>query len=80
MSDIEADDYLVRTCASAMVDKLAWSRAKGRGGWHTPQCSDDRLRQMLRDHVEKGDMVDVLNLAGMILVRRMARIQGERDD
>ena len=35
---------------------------------------------MLRDHVEKGDMVDVLNLAGMILVRRMARIQGERDD
>ncbi|MDA8153489.1 MAG: hypothetical protein M0003_12425 [Acidithiobacillus sp.] len=70
LSDVEADHYLVRRCAEHMTAKLALSRAKGRGGWHTPRCDVDHLHRMLREHVEKGDMVDVLNLAGMILVRQ----------
>ncbi|MHB1704959.1 MAG: hypothetical protein ACYCSH_02770 [Acidithiobacillus sp.] len=70
MSDVEADHFLVRQCAEHMAAKLALSRAKGRGGWHTPRCDVSHLHRMLREHVEKGDMVDVLNLAGMILVRQ----------
>ncbi len=72
LSDVEADNYLVRRCPVHMTAKLALSRAKGRGGWHTPECSDEHLHKMLREHVEKGDMVDVLNIAGMILVRQEA--------
>ena len=75
LSDVEADHYLVRRCAEQMTAKLALSRAKGRSGWHTQDCSDDTLREMLREHLEKGDMVDVLNLAGMILVRQEVREQ-----
>lgn len=71
LSDVEADHYLARRCVEHMAAKLALSRAKGRGGWHTPECSD-YLYKMLREHVEKGDMVDVLNIAGMILVRQEA--------
>lgn len=72
LSDVEADYYLARRCVERMTAKLALSRAKGRGGWHTPECSDEHLHKMLREHVEKGDMVDVLNIAGMILVRQEA--------
>ncbi|MBU2765963.1 hypothetical protein HAP94_07085 [Acidithiobacillus ferrivorans] len=69
LSDVEADHFLVSQCSEQMTTKLALSRAKGRGGWHTPGCSIEHLRTMLKGHLEKGDMVDVLNLAGMILVR-----------
>jgi hypothetical protein len=69
LSNVEVDVCLVRYCASQMTAKLAISRAKGRGGWHTPGCSDEHLRSLLREHVKKGDMVDVLNIAGMILFR-----------
>jgi hypothetical protein len=72
LSDVEADHHLARRCVEHMTAKLALSRAKGRGGWHTPECSDEHLHKMLREHVEKGDMVDVLNIAGMILVRQDA--------
>lgn len=70
LPDLEADQYLVLRCARAMTAKLTSSRAQGRGGWHTPGCSDIHLHKMLQEHLEKGDMVDVLNIAGMILVRQ----------
>jgi hypothetical protein len=69
LSDVEADHFLVSRCAEQMAAKLALSRAKGRGGWHTPGCTTEHLHTLLKGHLEKGDMVDVLNLAGMILVR-----------
>ncbi len=77
MSDVEADYYLVRYCAEQMTAKLALSRAKGRSGWHTDRCNDDQLLTMLKAHVEKGDMVDALNLAGMIMVRQESRKRQE---
>lgn len=58
------DEVAVHSFAHAMVEKMARSRTKGRGGWQT--CSVPDLWQMLRDHVEKGDPVDVANLAMMI--------------
>lgn len=60
----ERDDAAVNAFAHAMADKMARSRAKGRGGWQS--CPTPALWQMLREHVEKGDPVDVANLAMMI--------------
>ena len=59
-----ADDLAVNRFACAMMQKMALSRAKGRGGWQT--CPVDVLWDMLREHVAKGDPVDVANLAMMI--------------
>ncbi len=68
-SDPAIDDYMVEWAAARMKEKMASARKKGRGGWHTPNCTTEELRQKLREHIDKGDMVDVLNLAGMILLR-----------
>lgn len=66
----EADRFLVERAAEAMTEKLSLCRKKGRSGWNTRWCDNDYLTTMLEAHVSKGDMVDVLNLAAMILVRR----------
>jgi len=58
------DDYAVQAFTNAMIEKMALSRAKGRGGWEA--CTWLELWGMLREHVEKGDPVDVANLAMMI--------------
>lgn len=69
LTEEQADALLVERAAEAMTEKLALCRAKGRGGWGGATCRNSVLRLMLVEHVEKGDMVDVLNLAAMILVR-----------
>ena len=68
-----ADDALVRHATTAMREKLALARSRGRGGWwNDKECSIDLLRRLLREHVEKGDMRDVMNLAAMVYVREIA--------
>lgn len=68
-----ADDRLVRHAANAMREKLQLAREKGRGGWwNSDECTIDNLRILLREHVEKGDMRDVLNLAAMVYLREIA--------
>lgn len=64
------DDVAVDRFAWRMKLKLSDARAKGRGGWE--QCPEADLLAMLRDHVEKGDMRDVANLAMMIWHNREA--------
>jgi hypothetical protein len=65
-----ADAMLVELAGAAMAAKLAKKREDGRGGWHLPDpAMDANLRKALREHLDKGDMVDVLNLAAMIHVR-----------
>jgi hypothetical protein len=62
-----ADDLAVDRFAVAMKDKMARSRAKGRGGWDDPaQCSAQELQTMLLDHLAKGDPVDVGNFCMML--------------
>ena len=64
------DDLMVDALAAAMKAKMAKQRANGYGGWDDETvCPADRLRTMLRDHVQKGDPVDVANFAGMLLAR-----------
>ena len=58
------DDAAVDAFAAAMKEKLAASRAKGRGGWNGDEPGmQQRLSDMLRTHVEKGDPRDVANFA-----------------
>jgi hypothetical protein len=58
------DDVAVDCFAFAMKEKLAEARAKGRGGWQDKDdCPQQRLSDMLRDHVAKGDPRDVGNFA-----------------
>jgi len=68
------DDVAVDAFASKMRQKMAAARTKGRGGWDDKaQCSAETLSRMLREHVEKGDPVDVANFA-MMLSQRGERI------
>jgi hypothetical protein len=61
------DDIAVDQFAEAMKAKLAKKRADGRGGWEDrDRCSAEFLSTLLRGHVEKGDPVDVANLAMML--------------
>ena len=67
------DDAAVDRFAVAMKAKLAKKRADGRGGWEGSTCSEAFLSKLLREHVEKGDPLDVGNLA-MMLHQRGERI------
>lgn len=72
--DIHPDDLAVERFATAMKAKLAKKRDEGRSGWEDKDdCSQLFLSQLLREHVEKGDPVDVGNLA-MMLHQRDERI------
>jgi hypothetical protein len=63
--DVAVDDFAVK-----MKAKLAMKRADGRGGWEdNTQCTAEFLSHLLREHVDKGDPVDVANLAMMLSMR-----------
>lgn len=63
-AEAHPDDAAVDAFAAAMKAKLAEARAKGRGGWRDKSdCPQQRLSDMLRSHVEKGDPRDVANFA-----------------
>lgn len=58
------DDAAVDNFARMMKAKLAQKRKEGRGGWQ--DMSADDLTAILRQHVDKGDPVDVANLCMML--------------
>lgn len=72
------DELAVDRFAGAMTTKLAAARRKGRyldhGGWdRKEECTAEDLSRLLREHVEKGDPVDVANFC-MMLHQRGERI------
>ncbi|MDQ0132621.1 hypothetical protein J2T08_000522 [Neorhizobium galegae] len=72
--EVHPDDRAVDRFASAMKAKLAQKRDEGRSGWNDKEdCSQLFLSQLLREHVEKGDPIDVGNFA-MMLHQREERI------
>ena len=75
ISDTEhPDDKAVWNFAWAMVSKLKKKREDGRTGWWDKDfCSNEYLSKLLREHVDKGDPVDVANFA-MMLHQRGERI------
>jgi len=62
------DDVAVDALAALMKAKLAKQRAKGYGGWDT-DCTQQRLSDLLRGHVDKGDPVDVANFCAFLVAR-----------
>jgi hypothetical protein len=72
------DDVAVDAFAAAMKAKLAAARAKGRGGWQDKEdCSQQRLSDMLRAHVAKGDPRDVANFCMFLHQRGEAILPAE---
>ena len=68
------DDGHIDQFAYAMKRKMSEAGRKGRSGWHRKdECSAEDLSRMLREHVEKGDPVDVANFC-MMLHQRSERI------
>lgn len=72
------DDHAVNRFAAVMKGKLAAKRLQGRGGWQEPEVPNGYLSRMLREHVDKGDPVDVANLA-MMIHQRGERIAPENE-
>jgi len=68
VSDEMADNLLLNITIEKMRSKLALKRKQGVVGWHN-NCSIEHLKRLLYEHVEKGDMIDVMNIAGMIHIR-----------
>ena len=62
-----SDDVAVDLFAAKMKEKLEKSRDKGRSGWES--CPIEHLIASLKDHISKGDPVDVANFAMMISQR-----------
>lgn len=70
------DKVAVDIFAQLMKNKLIVSRDKGRHGWwDEEECTVEYLNALLKQQVEKGDMVDIANLAMMIKLREL--IEGE---
>lgn len=68
------DDEAIDKFAAAMKVSMAESRAKGRSGWDDPNdCSNELLSRKLREHVDKGDPLDVV-IFTMMLHQRGERI------
>lgn len=73
------DDDAIDQFALGMKMKMAVKRAEGRAGWHDKQqCSAEDLSHMLREHVSKGDPLDVANFC-MMLRMRGERITGDAE-
>ena len=67
------DEFLLNAARDGMLQKLKAAREKGRGGWwNKDECSVGYLKVLLFEHIAKGDMRDVMNLAAMIHVRTIA--------
>lgn len=70
LSETELDDAAVDAIALSMKVKMARNRAKGRAGWNEGDtCPADFLSKELREHVEKGDPLDVAIYAMMLHLR-----------
>jgi hypothetical protein len=66
-----ADFLMIEDVKQKMSEKLSKKRNEGKGNWYHPTlCKNDILLESLKKHIDKGDMVDVLNLAAMILTRK----------
>jgi hypothetical protein len=72
------DNTAVDAFAVAMKAKLSEARSKGRGGWQNKDdCPQQRLSDMLRAHVAKGDPRDVANFAMFLHQRGEAILPAE---
>jgi len=64
------DEAAVDELAERMKAKLEQQREKGYSGWNNKrQCTQQHLSNLLREHVGKGDPVDVANFCAFLQAR-----------
>lgn len=68
--DTDADDILVGNILKEMRISLKEKRESGSTGWHTKDANNYELMESLIKHVKDANMIDVINLASMILTRQ----------
>lgn len=61
------DEMAVNKLSDALLAKLKQAREKGRTGWWSDDVSAETLSTMLREHVNKGDPVDVAAFAAFLV-------------
>ena len=74
----DIDNAAVDKLAQAMKDKLAEKREQGYHGWAT--CKHGDLVQLLINHVDKGDPIDVANFCAFLFARGEPLIQAVADE
>ena len=70
----DVDNEAVDKLARAMKNKLAKKREQGYHGWET--CKHGDLVQLLINHVDKGDPIDVANFCAFLFARGEGLTQG----
>ena len=70
----DIDNEAVDKLAEAMKNKLAKKREQGYHGWAT--CKHGDLVQLLINHVDKGDPIDVANFCAFLFARGEQLTQG----
>ena len=70
----DIDNEAVDKLARAMKNKLAKKREQGYHGWET--CKHGDLVQLLINHVDKGDPIDVANFCAFLFARGEQLTQG----
>ncbi len=64
-------DKLVDQFADAMKTKLTEKAVyDGKTGWDDPAWTPEQITQAMRDHIDKGDPVDVANFAAFLWNRQ----------
>lgn len=72
--DNQACDEGLKRFTAVMRQKLDAKAQQGRGGWNDPSILPmKRLKELLREHVEKGDPVDIANFCMMLWNRQFPR-------
>ena len=74
LTQADIDNEAVDKLAQAMKNKLAKKREQGYHGWET--CKHGDLVQLLINHVDKGDPIDVANFCAFLFARGEQLTQG----
>jgi hypothetical protein len=74
----DIDNEAVDKLAEAMKNKLAKKREQGYHGWAT--CKHGDLVQLLINHVDKGDPIDVANFCAFLFARGESLTEGGCDE
>ena len=62
-AEAEALDCLAEDFHEALLAKVHKQRVRGYHGWDDPAWSREQILAKLREHIDKGDMVDVAAFA-----------------
>lgn len=67
--DVHPDDKAVNRFAVLMKWKLANARDRGKSGWQDRSWTPEQISAALRQHVDKGDPIDVANYCMFLAAR-----------